>query len=241
MKYILLIVALVCAAYVCFEGIRIMRLVRVSAGLVEEVRPFQRTEGTRSMLVLGDSTAAGVGSASVDSVAGRLAVEFDLSVENHAVSGAKTHDIRAQFGKAQKSEYDLILIQIGANDIIRLRSVEETGNELDTALGEIAKKSDRVLLLTSGKVGNAPLFSRFFGWIWNWHTASMRLRFMSVVASYDGAYVDLFSAKDPFSQDPDRYYAPDGLHLMGDGYEFWYEQSRKTLAAKWPEDFPYGQ
>ena len=63
----------------------------------------------------------------------------------------------------------------------------------------------------------------------------MRTQFMAITAADGVAYVDLYSIPDPFSSDPSRYYAPDGLHLTADGYEFWFEQVQKVIQARWPE------
>lgn len=239
MRYTLLILAVVAAAYVVYEFVRIGRLVRISSNLVSEARGFERSDGTFSMLVLGDSTAVGVGALSHTTVAGRLAIALDASVENYAKSGARTRDIKEQFREAQKPHYDLILIQIGANDVIRLASAEKTGETLDAALGDIAKKSDHVVLLTAGKIGDAPFFPRLFSGVWTHRAGALRERFKSIVEEYDGVYVDLFAKEDVFSSDPSRYYAPDGLHLTPDGYGFWYEKTEEAIREKWPELFAY--
>ena len=126
MKYLWALVLLIVVVYVGYEYFRIQNLIQVSAGLVAEVRPYENATGTVSVLVLGDSTAVGVGSPSDESVAGRLGEYLHASVENHAVSGAVTADLPGQIAKAQKQHYDLILIQIGANDIIRFHSPATT-------------------------------------------------------------------------------------------------------------------
>jgi lysophospholipase L1-like esterase len=156
-------------------------------------------------------------------------------VENHAVSGAVTADLAGQIAQAQKSHYDLILIQIGANDIIRFHSPSATAQTLDAALRSLQPKSDRIVLLTAGKVGEAPFFPRLLSWLWTWQASRMRTQFIAVTNADGVAYVDLYNAPDPFNSDPARYYAPDGLHLTADGYGFWFDQVQQTIVTHWPD------
>jgi lysophospholipase L1-like esterase len=235
MKYVWAALVLIVVAYVSYEYIRMSALVAVSEKLVSEAHAYQSATGTLSVLVLGDSTAVGVGSPSDESVAGRLGAYLNASVENHAVSGAVTADLAGQIAQAQRSHYDLILIQIGANDVIRFHSPTATAQTLNTALKLLQPKSEHIVLLTAGKIGEAPFFPRLFSWLWNWQASRMRLQFMAVASADNVAYVDLYNAPDPFSSDPARYYAPDGLHLTGDGYGFWFEQVQQTIQAHWPD------
>jgi lysophospholipase L1-like esterase len=235
MRYVWAAVVLIVVAYAGYEYLRISVLVGVSGKLVNEAYAYQNATGTLSVLVLGDSTAVGVGSPSQDSVAGRLGTYLNASVENHAVSGAVTTNLAKQIMQTQRPHYDLILIQIGANDIIRFHSPAATAKTLDAALKSLKPKSDRIVLLTAGRVGDAPFFPRLFGWLWTWQASRMRAQFMTVANADNIAYVDLYSAPDPFNSDPVRYYAPDGLHLTGDGYGYWFDQVRQTIQGRWPE------
>ncbi|TSC61809.1 MAG: putative hydrolase [Parcubacteria group bacterium Athens0416_74] len=234
MKYVVVAVALIIVAYAVYQYVRISRLVDTSEQLVNVAKPFSRSEGRVHMLVLGDSTAVGVGSNSEETVAGRLSSALDASIENYAMSGARTRDIAAQFSLRQKGTYDIVLIQIGANDVIRFTSLEQLRDDISLVLKNAKEVSDRVVLLTAGRVGDAPFFPRAFGWLWTYRASQVRSPFLASAEKYEVAYVDLYTAKDPFSSNPTRFYAPDGLHLTGDGYGFWYEEVSKVIESKWP-------
>ena len=227
-----LVVAVVC--YIGYEFVRMSRLVRVSAGLVEATYPYMKNEGAKTLLVLGDSTAVGVGAPANLTVAARLSGALDASTENYSKSGAVTADLLAQIAHAKRARYDAILIHIGANDIIRFHNVGKTREELDASIKEISQKSDHIILLTAGKVGRAPFFPKLFGWLWTRQSAALRSQFIVVAEKYNIAYVDLYNGPDPFSEDPQKYYAPDGLHLTGDGYGEWYKQVAAAMESKWP-------
>lgn len=235
MKMILLFVVVLIILDIGYEAIRFYHLVRVSSGLVAMAKPFERNEGTRSMLVVGDSTAVGVGADTpAHTLPGYLSAALDASVENHAVSGAVTADLAAQIAAAKEPHYDLVLIQVGANDVVRFHAVAETNAQLDTILTKANALSDKVVLITAGKIGEAPIFPWFLKALITHRALEMRSAFKTTAATHSTAYVDLYAIADPFNTDPDKYYAPDGFHLSSDGWHFWYEQTRNAITAAWP-------
>jgi lysophospholipase L1-like esterase len=228
--------------YVAYEIVRVKCLVTISAGLVGKAHSYKRSSGRLSLLVLGDSSAVGVGAAHPDeSVAGRLATALDASVENYAVSGAFTADLAAQFRRAERERYDLILIQIGVNDVIRFRSVGQAGQQLEVVLKEASKKSDRIVVLTAGKIGHAPFFPRLFGFIFTLRARALRARFMKTARAHGAIYVDLYRVHDIFRSEPRRYYAPDGLHLTGEGYGCWFDKVKQAIEKTWPDVLAHGK
>lgn len=235
MKYALVALACILAMYAAYEYVRISRLVHVGEAPGREAAPFSSESGTVALLVLGDSTAVGVGAKAEESVAGRLSRRLNASVENYAISGATTRDIAAQFSLAKKDKYDLVLLQVGANDVIRFSNLETLRKDISQVLGDVSSVSNRVVLLTAGKVGNAPFFPRPFAWLWTKRAALVREHFITAAHEHGAAYVDLFVLDDGFDVEPEKFYARDGLHLSGEGYAFWYAEVMKAIEKKWPE------
>lgn len=235
MKCTFFVLGLFLVAFVGYQSVRIIRLIQISSNLVGDAHGFERTEGILSILVLGDSTAVGVGSPAEGSVAGRLSRYMNAAVENHAKSGARVDDVKGQFKQIRQTHYDLVLIQVGANDVIRFSSIPKAAASLEAILFRGEELSDHIVFLTGGKIGSAPFFPKPFGFLWTHRAAALRKEFRAVAEKNNAAYVDLYSIPDPFKNDPIRYYASDGLHLTADGYEFWYEQVRKIIEQKWPK------
>lgn len=208
-----------------------------TAPLIQATPPFNREDATRSkhILVLGDSLAVGVGAPSEKTVAGRLSELFDANVENYGKSGAKTKDLAAQAAHAKKDQYDLVMIQIGANDVIQLRSLATAESNMDRALADAKTHSDHVVFLTAGNIGDAPLWPWPWGRIYKERTLDLRARFMTLAEKHDALYVDLYARGNLFASDPRRYYAHDELHLTADGYEKWFDVISEEITARWPE------
>ncbi len=226
----------VCAAYGIFIWYRLRTARRIAEKLVSESKPYNLTDALRErrLLVFGDSTAVGVGCKGEQTVAGRLGEYLHVNVENYAASGATTKDIADQMAKAWRGHYDLVLIQVGANDIMSRRSLALAGANLDGLVQYIGGKSERVVVMTAGDIGNAPLFLWPLNWIVSYRTRILRRIFMEVCARRGAVYVDLYAEPDIFHLDRKRYYTKDGLHISGDAYEYWFE-ILKTYLDKWPE------
>lgn len=235
MKIALFILCATVISYVMYDVARMSGLVTASRTLVRNATPFARVDGTTHLLVLGDSTAVGVGADAAASVPGRLAKHLRASVENHSKSGARAGDIMGQLEQTRRYSYDLVLIQVGANDVIKLRSLRKAEKSLDEALAYAKDMSPRVLILTGGKIGDAPFFSPLLRPLMNARAADLRERFMRIAEKHDAVYVDIFSRSSPFEDDPARYYASDKLHLSPDGYGYWFEIVREEILKRWPD------
>ena len=235
MKTLLTVVMWIFLLYASFEVIRFVYLLHASRSLVKHAEAYENSSGKRTILVVGDSTAVGVGAHDPKlSVPGRLGEEMKAIVENHARSGAVTADITAQIAQAKERSYDLVLIQVGANDVLKFRDLDAAGSSLKAALAAARSKSDRIVLLTAGRIGEAPIFPWFIRSMITARAAALRERFKATAEMERAVYVDLFAIDDPFAEEPRRYYAIDRLHLADDGYGFWYSAVREAILAEWP-------
>ena len=207
-----------------------------SVVVAQKTIPFQTESKDRNMLVIGDSTAYGIGAYHpADSTAGRVSTALDLGVENRARSGARTREMVLQLNRAREKYYDLILIQVGANDVMKFSSIEKTANELDAALSRAHELSDRVVLLTATDIGSAPIWPRLLGDVYSRRTKELRDEFIEVSERYGAEYVDIFSDIDLFEVNFDLYYTPDTAHPSSDGYALWAMDILESIQSRWPE------
>ncbi len=228
MRTLFLIAGALVLLFLAYAGIRFYLTVQVSKKLIEATVPYEKksTDASMAMLVLGDSTAVGIGADTPEeSVAGRMAGYLDASrVENRAKSGAVTADLRDQISQAELARYRLILIQVGGNDIIRFRSAEEAAGELREAIA-LLPEADRVILISAGDVGGATLFPFF---VRPFHTklnGEYHDEFAKVGEETGITYVNfgIAPATKTISEKPEIYLAKDGLHPSSEGYRLWFE------------------
>ena len=203
-----------------------------SIDLARLSEPFQQrpAEPSKRLLVVGDSTAVGTGaSASSSSLVGLVARRHpDWYIENRARDGAKFSDVIAQL--SAEGNFDIVLIQAGGNDVIRLVDLDVLKGTLDAVTSAAQRRADAVILMPAGNVGNAPFFFPPMSW-WMTQRSRQMHKVVSEIASQHGAvYVRLFHERDddPFAQRPELN-ALDGLHPSDAGYAVWFEElSRQT-------------
>lgn len=210
-------------------GIRIAR----GRQIAEASRPFelQNPDATHRILVAGDSTGVGTGAARPEeSVAGRIAEEYPgLEVVNLARNGATAKDALVQLESVRGAPFDIVLVQVGGNDILGFTDLEELRESIRRVLAKARERGRAVLFMSTGNVGLAPAFFPPLSWAYTARTRKARAIFMEAAKASGAQYVDLFRERgdELFLGDPDRYYTPDYLHPGSEGYRVWYEELKK--------------
>lgn len=218
------------AVYAFVQYILVNKKVAVGLSLVQQTVEYTQTGSAngKTILVVGDSTGVGVGASTpTESIVGLIGADFpNVHIENRAVSGAKVHDLLGVFNQLQneKVHVDVVVIQIGGNDIVRFTPFKNVEKDLATVLEQAKQVADNVAVFSCGNVGTSPFFPFGTRWVWGVRTRAVRKIFLRQTSAAQVQYVDLYREKkdDPFAQDPKRYYAADSFHPSSDGYAVWY-------------------
>jgi lysophospholipase L1-like esterase len=204
-------------------------------GVSYDQTPFKRPlpESELKFLFLGDSTSVGIGADNNRlTTAGYFAMDFpQAEVINMGRSGQKIRELLVSFDDQNLGMYDLAVIQIGGNDILKFTPVKNIERDMQTLIGKAKTISRHVVILHSGNVGAAPIFRWPFDIIMTERSRRVRDIYMGLAKANGVYYVDLFQERgsDLFLKDVPKYYAPDLLHPSADGYRWWYERIRQTL------------
>jgi lysophospholipase L1-like esterase len=191
------------------------------------------------LLVLGDSTAAGVGVKNADhglggNLARVLADRTGRGVEWLALgeAGATAKDLRARFlPKALEREYDVVFLSIGANDTLALRSRAEFRDDFRAILAALREKSPRARIV----VANLPVFSWFtvipnpLRWVLNLHAENLQHAAQREVARDPGAHMS--PAPPTYSV---GFFARDRFHPSEEGYRDWADFAIDKAGHLWP-------
>jgi lysophospholipase L1-like esterase len=242
---IILTIVAVIIGYSIYLFYPIYHATKISDALIAQAVPYQQHPSNSSgqalipnkyFLVAGDSTAVGVGTSSnIYSTAGRLGQEFpDADITNVAVSGARLADLIKVLQKQQQEHkhYDLLLVQIGANDVTHLTSYPKTSDEVAIVYNLASQLSSKTIVMTAGDIGLSDVFHWPLSSIMMARSLRFRTIFMNAIAQYPTvSYIDLYKSKqdDPFGKDVPKYYAPDHFHLTDAGYGLWYADIQKYL------------
>jgi lysophospholipase L1-like esterase len=164
-------------------------------------------------------------------VAGWFAQDFpEAGIQNISQNGEKISGLLNNFPDL-KEHFRLVVIQIGANDIMRLTHLKNVKRQLSVAVDKSKAISDYVIMLYSGDVGFAPIFIWPLDDVYSSRSRAFNKIYMGISHEKGVMYVDLMKKRqdDPFLKDIKKFYSPDLLHPSGQGYRHWYDEIRKTL------------
>lgn len=202
--------------------------------LSQETEAFNYSleEPKQRILIAGDSTAQGVGAQKpINSVAGRFHQEFPKAeIINLGESGYKIKDAKQSLEEVN-GKLDLVILHAGANNILYFSSFKKARKDMKELLSEARKLSDNVVLITSGNIGKSPILPFPIGWYYSVRSKKYLNAFEKIAEEKDVAFVDIYNSPKSikFEENPNKYYAPDKLHLSGEGYGLWYEEIRGTM------------
>lgn len=198
-----------------------------SVELTRMSEPLQHApqQASLSLLIVGDSTAVGTGaSGSQASVAGLLVQAFPrLRVHNRARDGATLAQLMTQMEGEQR--VDMVLVMAGGNDVVRLRNLRALQSDIDRVLARARERSNQVVFMPAGNVGNAPFFFPPVSWLMTWRSRQLHAIARESSSRHGATFVNLFRerADDPFFQQPGLN-ARDGLHPSDAGYQLWFTE-----------------
>ena len=233
MKYIF-IFFIFTSVYFFYEYFKILKTYKLSQEIVKNTIAFQNitNDTSLSILVIGDSTAVGVGSGDPKKTVPAMFADYTGAtyVENLSVSGAKIKDLNAQVAKIKLKEYDYILVQIGGNNIIARQNAGEAAEELNK-IYKILPKNKQTLHICCGNVGDSAILPWFVRSYYTNKTLSYHQAFEKINKENGVSYVNLFDTKDkdPFLQSPKEYLAADGFHPSALGYEYWFLKIKEKI------------
>jgi lysophospholipase L1-like esterase len=210
-------------------AVQAWRLKRYTPRLADAAAPWSGTEPGPDpirLLVLGDSTAAGVGVASqADALPGNLARDIAAhtgrGVGWTAIgrNGATSGEVITEFvDEATASEYDIVFLSVGANDSLTIRSRAAFGRDIRTLLSRLRAANPSALILMS----SLPAFSRFvllpnpLRFNLYLHSRSLESVARAAVATMPG--VHMAPPPPPYTE---GFFADDLFHPSAVGYRDW--------------------
>ncbi len=177
------------------------------------------------MVWLGDSTAAGVGASDVDlAIPRRVAAALDRPVEltSLAVSGDRVADVvDDQVPALGALQPDVVLVSIGANDVVHLTSQGDFRAGYDDLVAAIPEGA-LLVLLGVPDMGAPPRYLQPLRGIASFRGRQLDGVSRDVARDNGAVYVDIAGETGPtMRSDTDRYFAKDRYHPADEGYALW--------------------
>lgn len=205
--------------------------------LILRVSPVyeRRVPNAPKILILGDSTGYGTGATrKADTIAGRIGTDFPkYTIENNSKNGRTIGEL-LDVVRTIEGEYELILLQIGGNDILQKRDQSVVERELREIVALLTPRTKHLIMMTSGNVGGAVRFKGERAREYEVLTRTLRTRVEQIAHDTALTYVDLFLEPpvDIFILEPEKYFSIDGLHPSSAGYASWYAHLQPVLIQR---------
>lgn len=191
------------------------------------------------LLLLGDSTAAGVGaSLTATTLGGRIAAALAAArgqpvvLASAAVSGARVTDLDAELHEGLRAgQPDVALIVVGANDATHLTRLQPLQAELTRAIGRLGDAGVRVVVAGCPDLGAARAFPQPLRLIAAARGRAVAAREKAAARDAGASYVDLGAKTGPaFRADP-RMLSRDRFHPSDAGYALWAQALLPAVVA----------
>jgi lysophospholipase L1-like esterase len=196
-----------------------------------------------TLVVMGDSTAAGLGAgepahAYPQVIARRLASDgYRVDLRVFGLSGARVKDVlNEQLPKAVEVDPDYVFIAIGANDVTHLTSLGDLHSDMREILRKLDELTEAETVIAGAPDMRAPAFYEPLRSLAGWRGRQVADTIEEAGREEAVAVVELAKETGPrFGTDPDRFHSDDYFHPSADGYRLWadaiYPVLKKTVEA----------
>jgi lysophospholipase L1-like esterase len=201
-----------------------------ASGPAETLKPL-------NYVVLGDSTAAGVGAdyeagiaASTERELGR---RFHVTMVNLAVSGAQMEDVRErQLPTAVSLRPDVVLLSAGANDVTHLTSVRSMRADLRAIVEELRAVNPDVKIVVTGSpdMGSPPRIPRVLRALASHRTQQVNEMFQDEARENSLVFAPIAKTTGPLFREDRSLFADDEFHPNARGYATWVPVLNQALA-----------
>ena len=225
------------------EALRLPEAKGPREGLADQAT--DRPHGLR-LLIVGDSSAAGVGVATqADALAAPLAEALarrlgaPVAWQLVATSGHRAADALAAIRTAQLAPADVMLAVLGVNDAVAMARASRWLATLDALHACAAQRAGVRMSWHSGlpPMGRFPLLPQPLRWVLGREAARLdRALQRHVEGRLDRRHVPL--PPTPAGALPEGWVAADGYHPGPAGYRAWVETLAEALVASWPASPP---
>ncbi|ENW07840.1 SGNH/GDSL hydrolase family protein [Acinetobacter beijerinckii] len=182
-----------------------------------------------SLLILGDSAAAGVGvETQQDALSGaiisQLKNEYTLQWKLHAKTGDTTKQVYQAVQQLEHKKYDIVITSIGVNDVTKLTSAKSWIKQQKQLFTQIQKQFQPKLIIVSGvpPMQHFPALPNPLAWLFGKYAEQMNqtlLQWLAPQSQFRFIQYDIESF-----QAMDLPMASDGFHPSKEIYAIWGQQ-----------------
>ena len=179
-----------------------------------------------SILIVGDSAAAGVGVASQEdallgAVINELKMDYALDWKLHAKSGDNSHQIIKNVNTLESRHYDAVLTSVGVNDVTKLMSARQWIKKQHELYNLIQQKFAPKLIIAAGvpPMHMFPALPNPLGWLFGQYAKQMNAELEKFIQAHE--YMQWIEYDLQKYQALNLEMAEDGFHPSKEIYQIW--------------------
>ena len=181
---------------------------------------------TLSLLILGDSAAAGVGvahqnDALLGAVISALQHQYQVHWRLEAQSGDTTSQVIQKTKKLVNQKYDVVVTSVGVNDVTRLMSAQTWIKQQQHFYQLIQAKFQPELIIATGvpPMHLFPALPNPLSWLFGQYAKQMNLQLEKMIAQQEDMQWIEYDIRKYQSMNLER--AKDGFHPSKEIYQIW--------------------
>ena len=190
-----------------------------------------------SILILGDSAAAGVGvkhqdDALLGQVVKALQDQYQIAWRLHAKTGHSSAQVIRALSDLPNQHFDVVLTSVGVNDVTKLMSADAWIKQQHILYANIAKKFSPELVIASGvpPMNLFPALPNPLAWLFGQYAKKMNQQLKKMVDQTPN--LDWIEYDIQTYQTLNLEMAEDGFHPSQEVYKLWAEQVAEKIRLK---------
>lgn len=201
-------------------------------------RTFGSAGAPLTYVVLGDSTAAGVGADYEQGIAVKtaeaLAKDRRVTMINFGVSGERAAGVlRDQLPQALIHKPDLVLLSVSANDVTHLTPARSVRASLQRTVRELRRVNPSVAIVITGSpdMGSPPRIPRLLRGLAGRRTASINRELLALAVEERLTFAPIAAETGPLFRNDHTLFDDDRFHPNERGYATWVPILNRALAT----------
>lgn len=207
--------------------LRLPEAIGIRYGKVGQGKPL-------SILILGDSAAAGVGvetqsDALLGAVLDELKQDFEISYQLEAKTGDTTLQVLERTQLLESHDFDVVITSVGVNDVTKLSSPRKWIQQQQEFYKTIEEKFTPKLVLVTGvpPMNLFPALPNPLGWLFGQYSSEMNQKLAQFVKSKSNYQLIQFDLAHFKALNLEM--AEDGFHPSKEIYQLWASELVKKI------------
>ena len=140
--------------------------------------------------------------------------------------------LRARLEAMPPDDYDVVVVHISGNDVVRFTSWDEFARDVEAIHNEAKKLGKAVIHIPTGLVGDSRLFPLPLSWLYNYRTLKARKIMIEIAQRTNTPFADILGLdkEGVIDYHGQKVFSFDRFHPGNYGYSQWNKAIIETMS-----------